>query len=55
MSDRLDTVYDKIYKYCYYKLGNKQTAEDITQETFLKYFAQNIKIEQGRQTAYLYT
>lgn len=55
MSDRLDVVYDKIYKYCYYKIGNQQIAEDITQETFLKYFAQNIKIEQGRQTAYLYT
>lgn len=55
MSDRLDIVYDKIYKYCYYKLGNKQIAEDITQETFLKYFAQNIKMEQGRQMAYLYT
>ena len=55
MSDRLDVVYDKLYKYCYYKIGNKQIAEDITQETFLKYFAQNIKIEQGRQMAYLYT
>ena len=55
MSDRLDIVYDKIYKYCYYKMENKQIAEDITQETFLKYFAQNIKIEQSRQMAYLYT
>ena len=55
MSDRLDVVYDKIYKYCYYKIGNKQIAEDITQETFLKYFAQNIKMEHGRQMAYLYT
>ncbi len=51
----LSECYDKIYKYCYYKVGNAQLAEDLTQETFLKYFAQNIKIEKGRQTAYLYT
>lgn len=55
MSEGLDVIYDKIYKYCYYKMENKQIAEDITQETFLKYFAQNIKIENGRQMAYLYT
>lgn len=48
-------VYDKIYRYCYYKLGNAQLAEDMTQETFLKYFAQNTKIEKSGQMAYLYT
>ena len=30
----LEAQYDKIYRYCYFKLGSRETAEDITQETF---------------------
>ncbi len=30
--------YDSIYRYCYFKLKSRETAEDITQETFLRYF-----------------
>ena len=29
--------YDKIYRYCYFKLKNQYLAEDITQETFLRF------------------
>ena len=29
--------YDRIYRYCYFKLHRRETAEDITQETFLRY------------------
>ena len=29
--------YDRIYRYCYFKLHNRELAEDITQETFLRY------------------
>ena len=29
--------YDKIYRFCYFKLKNSHLAEDLTQETFLKY------------------
>lgn len=29
--------YDKIYRFCYFRLKNSHLAEDITQETFLKY------------------
>ena len=29
--------YDKIYLYCYFKLHKREAAEDITQETFLRY------------------
>jgi RNA polymerase sigma-70 factor (ECF subfamily) len=47
--------YDKIYRYCYFKVGNSTLAEDLTQETFLKYFAQNSYIERGKKLAYLYT
>ena len=28
---------EKIYRYCYFKLHNRELAEDITQETFLRY------------------
>lgn len=36
MSVSLQDQYDKIYKYCYFKVKDKYIAEDITQETFLK-------------------
>ncbi len=38
MSLDLEEQYDKIYRYCYFKLHHQQSAEDITQETFLRYF-----------------
>ena len=34
----IEAAYDKIYRYLYYKLKNKETAEDITQQTFLKFW-----------------
>ena len=37
MHTDLDEQYDKIYRYCYMKLRHQQTAEDITQETFLRF------------------
>lgn len=55
MSVNLQTEYDKIYKYCYFKVRNKDIAEDLTQETFLKYFSQNSYINKGKPLAYLYT
>lgn len=33
----LEEQYDRIYRYCYFKLHSRETAEDITQETFLRY------------------
>ena len=50
--------YDKIYRYCYFKLNHRQTAEDITQETFLRYFDSVSSIryeEKGKALQYLYT
>ncbi len=55
MSVDIQEQYDKIYRYCYYKVGNPVLAEDLTQETFLKYFSQNSYIEHGKKLAYLYT
>ncbi|MBS7525963.1 RNA polymerase sigma factor [Fusibacter paucivorans] len=54
MSADLQEHYDKIYRYCYFKVGNATLAEDLTQETFLKYFSQNSYIEHGKKLAYLY-
>lgn len=33
----LAEAYDKIYRYSYYRLRDRETAEDVTQETFLRY------------------
>lgn len=55
MSIDIEEQYDKIYRYCYYKTGNATLAEDLTQEAFLKYFAQNSYMEYGKKLAYLYT
>lgn len=38
MSFDIEEQYDKIYRYCYFKLCNRELAEDVTQETFLRYF-----------------
>lgn len=37
MSFDIEEQYDKIYRYCYFKLHNRELAEDATQETFLRY------------------
>jgi RNA polymerase sigma-70 factor (ECF subfamily) len=55
MSLELEDQYDKIYKYCFFKVKNKDIAEDLTQETFLKYFSQTSYINRGKQLAYFYT
>lgn len=42
------TLYDKIYRYCYYRLGQAELAEDITQEAFLRLWEDRRYREQGR-------
>lgn len=37
----LKEQYDKIYRYCYFKVRRREMAEDITQETFLRVFEKN--------------
>jgi len=55
MSIDLEEEYDKIFRYCYTKLSHRQLAEDVTQETFLRYLENHTYREMGKQTAYLYT
>lgn len=47
--------YDKIYRYCYFKLGNRHAAEDITQETFLRFLESKTYANTGKSLQYLYT
>lgn len=51
MSREIEELYDKIYRYCFFKLRNSASAEDITQEAFLRFFAQNTDIN----AAYIFT
>ena len=55
MSMSLQEQYGKIYKYCNFKVQDPQLAEDLTQETFLRFFEQNNYINRGKPLAYLYT
>ncbi len=55
MQPDLEENYDKIYRYCYFKLGNPQLAEDITQETFLRCLENQRFQRGGHPLAYLYT
>lgn len=50
-----EELYDKLYRYCYMKIRHQQTAEDITQEAFLRFLESHSYKEIGKQAAYLYT
>ncbi len=54
-SYNLDEQYDKVYRYCYFKLHNRYLAEDITQETFLRFLESDSYQDRGRPLSYLYT
>lgn len=55
MSLELKEQYEKVYAFCYFKVHNREVAEDITQETFLKYFETTQYLEKGKKLAFLYT
>ena len=55
MSLSLEEQYDKIYRYCYFRTRDAARAEDLTQETFLRFFSRNSYIERGEPLAWLYT
>lgn len=50
----IEEQYRKIYRYCYFKLHHRQLAEDITQETFLKFYESGQYSETGKKLRYLY-
>ncbi|MCI8597091.1 MAG: RNA polymerase sigma factor [Lachnospiraceae bacterium] len=58
-AELLDTLieqyYDGIYRFCYYKIGDREAAYDCTQETFLHLLRYiETYVEQKKFKAYLY-
>ena len=51
----IEEHYEKIYRYCFYRLHDQELAEDVTQETFLRWFASDTYRNQGQLLQYLYT
>ena len=51
---RLEKAYDKIYRYVYFRVSDRTTAEDITQETFLRFIGKYGDIHEY-DIRYLYT
>lgn len=58
-TEDLEEQYDKVYRYCYFKVRNRELAEDITQETFLRFLEKGIHgrryVNMGKSLQYLYT
>lgn len=52
---KIEEQYDKLFKYCYMKTRDVHIAEDITQETFLKFLSTKDYKDMGKQMNYLYT
>ena len=46
--------YDKIFRYLYFHLHDTHAAEDLTQETFLRFLASRTYRDENRQMQYLY-
>lgn len=55
MSMDLEEQYDKIYRYCYFKVRQREIAEDITQETFLRFLESRGHTHIRQPLHYLYT
>lgn len=51
----IEEQYDKIYRYCYFRLHNKELAEDVTQETFLRYLKNYQCTTTASALKYMYT
>lgn len=51
----LQALYDKIYKYCCGRLSSRETAEDVTQETFLRWVEHPEYHGKGKDAQYLFT
>ena len=51
----IEQQYDKLLRYCYMKLRDRTLAEDITQETFIRFFESKDYHSIGKEMAYLYT
>ena len=51
----LQELYDRLLGYCYSRTHDKYLAEDIVQDTFVRFYSNHTYKETGKQLAYLYT
>ena len=51
----IEQEYDLLLRYCYMRLRDKTLAEDITQESFIRFFESHEYRNRGKEMAYLYT
>ncbi len=51
----IEEQYDRIYRYCYFRLRDRHRAEDVTQETFLRWLSSDTYRDTGQTLRYLYT
>lgn len=51
----LKEQYDKLLRYCYIKTKDRYIAEDIVQDTFLKFWQNHTYKDTGKEMAYIYT
>lgn len=49
----LSQQYDKIYRYCFFHTRCQELAEDLTQETFLRYYQHPQYQSTGKELQYL--
>lgn len=51
----LEELYEKLLRYCYMRTHDRYLAEDIVQDTFVRFYSNHTYKETGKQLAYLYT
>ncbi len=51
----IEEQYERIYRYCYFRLRDRHLAEDVTQETFLRWLSSDTYRDTGQTIRYLYT
>ena len=52
---KIEDCYEKIFRYCFMYTKDKYVAEDLTQETFLRFLNAHSYKDVGKQISYLYT
>lgn len=52
---KIEKEYDNIFRYVFYRVNCREEAEDITQETFLRYIQHSEYHKIGTQRQFLYT
>ncbi len=50
----IETLYDKIYRYCYHRLRSREAAEDAAQEAFARWLASGVCRSESAALRYLY-